>query len=112
MKNGETDGQSPFSTTTTTTIRLPRLPEATTPFIPHSPYRAKPSLPFRQLPWYVRPFPLPYVSYTYPSSLFDSVNVRRSSDRKKYKTPEKTSNIHTTSQLYERNDRRTAGYVQ
>jgi hypothetical protein len=29
---------------TTTNIRLPRLPEATTPFTPHSPYRAKPSL--------------------------------------------------------------------
>ena len=76
----------PFSTTTN--IRLPRLPEATTPFTPHSPYRAKPSLPLHQLTWYVVRSLLHCISLTYLSSLFNT-NYRQKID----KTPENSYNI-------------------
>lgn len=58
-------------------IRIPRLPEATTPFTPHSPYRAKPSLPLHQLSWYASPPPLQYISLTSLSSLFNTLNAHR-----------------------------------
>ena len=71
---------SQFSTTTN--IRLPRLPEATTPFIPHSPYRAKPSLPLHQLTWYAIQSLLHCVSLTCLSSHFSTLTAYRPTDKK------------------------------